>query len=72
VKVLQKPEEFFDDFAQLELNEREYEILRNGQSVQKNIGELNGPILAMFGGRCVGVVRSELGILKFEKQLVQQ
>lgn len=72
LKALMRPEEFFDDYAQVELNESEFENLRNGHSILKEIGDLKGPILAMFEGRCVGIVRAGQGILKFEKQLVQQ
>lgn len=72
VQRLLRPEEFFDDFLQIELNQHEYDILRNGQHVYKQNGHLKGPILAMFEGRCVGVVRIEEGIMRFEKQLIQQ
>jgi len=72
VKFMKKPEELFSDWTQMELNEREYEVLRNGGTVQKEVEVVSGPILALYGGRCVGVLRSEQGILKFEKQLVQQ
>lgn len=72
VKVLLRPEEFFDDYARVELNKGEFETLRNGHSIYKEVGDLKGPVLTMFEGRCVGVVRTDRGILKFEKQLVQQ
>jgi tRNA pseudouridine55 synthase len=72
LRFLLRPEEFFDDYARIELNRGEFENLSNGHFIHKEVGDLKGPILAMFEGRCVGVVRATPGFLKFEKQLVQQ
>lgn len=61
-------EEMFSDFTRLELTREQYEVLKNGGFVD-NVAELSAaPVLAMFGGVCVGVLGLHKGRIKFDKR----
>lgn len=62
------PHEFFADWQQFNLTEGNYHILAHGGFVENTAGFTGGPILALYGDKCVGVLELYNGQLKFRKK----
>jgi tRNA pseudouridine55 synthase len=74
-KRLVLPQVFLDGWRQTELTESEYGILGNGGSIEKaetGADEIAAggrmPILALYRGKCVGVLEVHRGKLKFARK----
>lgn len=63
-----QPQEMFADFLQLELSEKEYRWLAQGGFIDNLNDFTKGPILALYKGKCMGVLEVFQGKLKFEKK----
>lgn len=68
VRKLLLPEEFLKDWVQLTLKPEEYALLGNGAFIPNVNGFTPGPILAMYEGKCVGVLEVRDAELKFARK----
>lgn len=68
VRYFVQPQEMFSDFLQLQLTPKDYLHLSNGGFIKNSSGSTRGPILAMYEGKCVGMLEVHEGKLKFAKK----
>jgi tRNA pseudouridine55 synthase len=67
-KFLIQPQKMLKDFPQCDLDENEYNVLKNGGFIDKRKEYKDVPILALYKGECVGVLEPINQKLKFLKK----
>ncbi len=62
------PQDFFKEWRQLELDEEQYKLLSNGGYTSLGGRFASGPVMAIYRGKCAGVLEVDKGKLKFAKK----
>lgn len=69
-KCLIAPEKFLHDWVHISLNDQEYEYMSQGGFIPLKPEKKEADCLALYKGRCVGILEEHLGQLKFKKRFI--
>jgi tRNA pseudouridine55 synthase len=62
------PQDFFDDWPSMDLDDGSYAVLANGGMMDGKKNVSGKPVMAVYKGKCAGVIEEHAGKLKFARK----